>query len=285
MDLCYFLSAESQANDWELRFSLRSWWRHYPALGNIHIVGHLPEWLIDSYPVTHHDLPDPYRANKDANLIQKTIYLATRPEVSDPFILCSDDQFLLRPAVTAELSPPRHHGEIAKCKKQKGHSWWERLHRTGDALRRRKCPTFHYDTHIPHVVTKDQARALLRWNYGEGGGYCVFSLLFNGSHADGVRVDSGPIRAGLYGCLHTPEAVRAKMASNLFLSIDGDSLRCRPIVEELEGRFPDRAPWERDEPRSPLDYETLYPEAVDVPCSNATPSPLPTLDYSKYLVC
>jgi hypothetical protein len=276
MDVCYFLGSESQADDWELRYSMRSWERFYAALGAFHIVGHLPAWLRIGGGVVHHPMPDPYRSNKDANLIQKTIYLASRPEVTNPFILCSDDQFLLRRSVSAEFSPPAHLGEIANLKKVKGHSWWERLHRTGDVLRRRKLTAFHFDSHIPHVVTKEQAMTLLRWNYGEGGGYCVFSLLFNGAGVIGAPIDRSPIRAGLYGH-QTPEAVASKMDANLFLSIDGDSLRCRPIVEAIEARFPDPAPWEIYPARSP------FPADATAASTDTAPSQ-PAWDYARYLI-
>jgi hypothetical protein len=279
MDVCYFLGTESGADDWELRYSLRSWAQFYRGVGNFHIVGHLPAWLRIGANVIHHPMPDPYRANKDANLIQKTIYVASRPEVSDPFILCSDDQFLLRHAVSAEFSPPAHNGEIASFKKVKGHGWWERLHRTGDMLRRRKMSAFHFDTHIPHVVTKEQAMTLLRWNYGEANGYCVFSLLFNGAGVIGAPIDRSPIRAGLYG-KQDAAVVASKMAANLFLSIDGDSLKCRPTVEAIEARFPIQAPWEIYPPRSPI-----QDAPAGGPCLAAASAPAPApYDYSKYLI-
>lgn len=280
MDICYFLGSESQADDWEMRYSLRSWWQFFPTMGTIHIVGHLPAWLRIGAGVTHHPHQDPYRSNKDANLIQKTIYLASLLEVSDPFILCSDDQMLLRLARELELLPPSHNGEIGQFKKVAGHSWWERLHRTGAALKRRKCTTFHYDTHIPHVVSKAQARSLLQWNFGEGNGYCVFSLLFNGSGALGARIDRAPIRAGLYGADTPPHIVRQKLANNLFLSIDGDSLRNRTLVEEVEARFPIAAPWETYLPRSATKFENLYPRLATAP---SEVSPI-LCEYSAYTI-
>lgn len=283
MDICYFLGSESQADDWEMRYSLRSWRWNFPAMETVHIVGHLPAWLRLGAGIVHHPFPDSYRANKDANLIQKALFLASLPEVSDPFVLCSDDQMLLRHvemfAWPRRFLPPSHNGEIAKFKKVRGHSWWERLHRTGAALRRRGFTAFHYDTHIPHVVTKAQVRSLLKWNFGEGNGYCVFSLLFNGSRTDGARIDRDHIRAAIYGANTPDHVVRQKIESNLFLSIDGDALKCRTLVEAVEAHFPEAAEWEAYPPRSPLQFASLYPPQVTA-ASDASPLLCETTTYT-----
>ncbi len=279
MDICYFLGSESQADDWELRYSLRSWRAHFPAMGTIHIVGHLPAWLRIGAGVVHHPFPDPYRGNKDANLIQKTVYLASLPEVSDPFILCSDDQMLLRNASMWEMFPPSHNGEIKRFKKIPGHSWWDRLHRTGATLRRKGLTDYHFDTHIPHPVHKEQARSLLQWNFGEGNGYCVFSLLFNGSKTQGARIDRAPIRAGLYGADTPPHVVHQKMDTNLFLSIDGDSLRNLALVEAVEARFPVPAEWETYPTKSATLFKNLFPRLANAP-SSASPVLCETNTYT-----
>lgn len=302
MNICYFLGSESQADDWELRYSMRSWRANYlpfaapPHLipvvdpdcrrGRFIIIGHKPSWLSDTDTrVAHYPMPDPYRSNKDANLIQKLIFLVAKTGW-DKGIICSDDQFLLRPAVDAEMTVPRHAGPISEFKRQKGHSWQERLWRTGEVLRKRKLTDFHYDTHIPHVVTRAQIMELLRWNYGEGNGYCVFSLLFNASGAVGERIDKSPIRAGLYGAEIKKHTITEKIGSNLFMSIDGDSLRCADLVRAIEAKWPEAAPWELYPPTSPLDMKNLHPPkpVTPPPPMDASAQSFEDFNYNQYLI-
>lgn len=278
MDICYFLGSESAADDWEMRYSMRSWWQNLREPLRIHVVGHLPAWLLTNEGVVvHHPFPDSYKKNKDANLIQKALYLASNTDVSQLFILCSDDQMLLRPAKYADLATRWHCGPISGYRKIPGHSWWDRLHRTSDALRRRKLTEYHFDTHVPHILWSHEVLEALKWDYGAGGGYCVFSLILNASSCLNIgHIDSAHIKAGMGGSHHSEDAIRRKLAENLYLSIDGDSLKCPALVRAIEERLPTAAPWELYQPRSPLDFKNLYPVRP--------PDPEPPFDYTNYAI-
>ena len=88
-DVAYFLSSESSLEDWELKYSLRSWEKFFPALGRVWILGeHKPAWLNEE-SVTRLAIPDAYKRNKDANLITKLVRASMEPELSEKFISCS----------------------------------------------------------------------------------------------------------------------------------------------------------------------------------------------------
>lgn len=274
IDVCYMLGTESEADDWELRLSLRSWRKHF-ALNRFIIVGHCPAWLGNDdlrRAVVHAPFPDPYRHNKDANLIQKAVWLAGQPWVTDPFILCSDDQFLLRPINKRQACEHWHHGDKRDARFPANHTWWKRLGHTVKALDRRKKGTLHFDTHIPIALTKAQALGALQWDYGAEPGMCIFTLMLNAAGVRGRAIDSERIR-GFLGKDTSAETVAAKLAANRFANIDSDSLRNPAVVRALEAAFPEPGPWERMPARSPLDFPNLYP-----------PPPEPVLTEPEYFL-
>ena len=64
--------------DWELRLSMRSFWKHYRAKAKPWIIGHIPAW-IDTGKSDALRGTDPYESCKDANLLHKALRLAVEP--------------------------------------------------------------------------------------------------------------------------------------------------------------------------------------------------------------
>ena len=102
MDVAWKLGAGGPADNWQLRMSMRSFWTYYPADVEYWIIGQIPSW-INTHRVRCLAWPDPYRRCKDANLLHKALRLAMEPDISDPFIWCSDDQLLLHLIAPSEF--------------------------------------------------------------------------------------------------------------------------------------------------------------------------------------
>ena len=102
MDAVYMNGSESKLDDWELRYSLRSLEKNYKNLERVWIIGHLPKW---AKAVTHIDQGDPYRKNKDANLIAKIVRLGYESSLSEKFIMMSDDHYFLQPSWDSDIKP------------------------------------------------------------------------------------------------------------------------------------------------------------------------------------
>lgn len=273
LTIAYKLGSGSEADDWELCLSMRSWRDNFTdADTNFVIIGHRPNWLADHPLVTHIPHPDPYKHNKDANLIQKLIRLSITPEVSDPFIFCSDDQFLLRHTTFAEIQTPRHLGDLAaekwvkKPETTSENTWQNRLYRTYKELKKRNLPTLNFEGHIPYVIHKKDVARLLEFNFGEGNGLCIHTLLFNAAGISGEPISSARIRASLHGANLSESIIDDKLfkKGNLFANIGPDSLRCRHLVQSLQALFPNPAPWEAYSPTSPLNLPKFFPEANPV---------------------
>ncbi|MGW3736677.1 hypothetical protein [Streptomyces sp. NPDC005148] len=94
---------EGAANE-QLRYALRSWAAHLPH-GRVWIVGFKPPWL---HGVRHL----PTRQTGNSKYRNTTVAVRTaceHPEVSDRFLLCNDDFFVMRPV---DEMPVLHRGLV-----------------------------------------------------------------------------------------------------------------------------------------------------------------------------
>jgi hypothetical protein len=174
IDVAYFSGHGSKHNDWELRYSIRSIVTNFNRLGSIWLVGKCPDF-IDPSTVIHIPFPDEPTQNKDRNLIQKLAYLSGEQQLTEEFIINSDDHFIMRPLEAIDFKPYIE-DEFKVYRHDK--LWHRRLLRTRGLMKDNGFTTHNYDTHIPHLVTKTHCRELLKWNF-DGNGLCVFSLYFN----------------------------------------------------------------------------------------------------------
>lgn len=220
IDVVYPLSKESRWQDNELRYSLRSLERNLVGLGRIFIVGHKPAWLTN---VIHVPAADANPHNKDANIIDKLL-LACHAGVSDRFLFCSDDQLLLVPTNAADLRP-YHIGCLKKKPPQfwGGGRWKRGLRRTYDLLLARRVQTFHYDSHIPQPMDRQQFAEIMGGiDYYAGDGYTVNTLFFNLALKHHKRLPS------IKACFERPVIdsgeVRHRIAGKTFLGYNEGGL-------------------------------------------------------------
>jgi hypothetical protein len=226
---------------------MRSFWTNYISKAKPWIIGYIPRW-IDRQKVRCLPWPDPYRRCKDANLLHKALRLALEPRISDPFILCSDDQFLLRPSAPADFKL-WHRGEIAKRFSEDLNRWERRLVNTGQQLRNLGYRAMNFDGHIPYPVRKDWIKEALRFDFAKKPGMCIFSTILNCSKERGAPLDSQHVRAWLGGADMSRRLIDAKLANNQFACLNAQSLENAYLVSRLEELFPEPAPWELDAAR------------------------------------
>ena len=101
MDVVYTIGNFGKHGDgFELRYSLRSI-EEQDWVRNIYILGNCPDFLKN---VKHIPCPDHYRKSKDANIINKVL-MACSYDVSDDFIVNSDDHYILKKIDREELGP------------------------------------------------------------------------------------------------------------------------------------------------------------------------------------
>tara|TARA_R110001599_G_scaffold162606_8_gene351933 strand:+ start:373 stop:1113 length:741 start_codon:yes stop_codon:yes gene_type:complete len=165
-------------NDNELRYALRSIEKNFKDLGQVWIIGYQPSWLVN---VKYVRALDPYRHNKDANLINKILLACTQDELSENFLFTSDDHFIMKPVSAEWFEKPLMDNRQAKFDRNKKlNRWQQRLARTEDACLARSCPSNCYEAHIPYMFNKKlYPHHMLQFDYGEGIGYTLASPYYN----------------------------------------------------------------------------------------------------------
>jgi hypothetical protein len=234
---------------------------HYLAEVKPWIIGYIPTW-IDSQKVRCLPWPDPYRKCKDANLLHKAIRLAMEQQISDPFILCSDDHLLLRPSTPLDFKL-WHGGEIPMHFMEGQSSWQQRLVNTGQRLRSAGYPAMNYDSHIPFPLRKEWVKEVLRFDFSVKPGMCIFSTILNCSKELGEPLNSQSVRGWLGKQNITESAVDIKLAKNQFASLNNESVNNSYIISRVEHLFCEPAPWELDAATWPqLNKETTICQGV-----------------------
>lgn len=281
VDLVYVLGNGSQANDWELRMSLRSVWAHFPARRYVWLVGHCPAWIAKG-SVRHLPCLDPWTGCKDANLIGKLLMAALHPEVSDRFIFMSDDQLFLRETRPEDFRA-WHLGPLTE-EAPRGTKWEKRLWHTGAALRASGLPSYHWDAHIPYLMTKEGVRRLAEWPWAKSPGYTIGTLYHGANQSEPVAIDSEHVRGDLRNPKLSERVISWKLEVNRFATLGPDSLQNYFLLRSIERRFPTPCPCEGDlcrpsaaspRPSGKRVAETPRPFSAGPSCPVFGPSRLP----------
>src|SRR6056297_2738384 len=145
MDVVYTIGRSCNIEDyWELRMSLRSL-SFLTDIGNVFIVGHKPEWCKNVIHIPHED---PYKSNKDGNLINKLISACFHPDLSEEFLWFSDDQYVLAKPAPEDLREPVHNNGMHHPRSKS--KWHRRLNSTIKILQSRNLTTNVYECHVPY---------------------------------------------------------------------------------------------------------------------------------------
>ena len=111
VDIIVPLAYNKQKDYESLRFCLRSIDKFAKDVRDIYVVGpDRPEWLRG---VIFHELDDPHKQNKDANLIAKVLKTVKDYGITH-FLFWSDDQVILQPCHLSTL-PPIYNPLFATC--------------------------------------------------------------------------------------------------------------------------------------------------------------------------
>lgn len=243
MDAVYMVSSESTLNDWELRYSLRSLETHYRNLERVWIIGHNPPW---TKAITHIKQSDPYKRNKDANLIAKIVRLGYEPALTEKFIMMSDDHFFLQPTWDSDIKP--YYNKDMKNMEKKdfaNNKWAQRLWRTKEVLKKNGHPQRDYEGHIPYVLEKSKLWTYLNFDYGHDIGYCVFSLYFNTVDTPEIaHINDGKVRAGFYGKQPTVESMKKRLSESRYLNFNDNSFSDE-MKKAVESIFPKKSRFEQ----------------------------------------
>lgn len=167
-DVVYVLGKGSGWGDNEIRYSIRSFVKHFKDLRNIVVVGECPVWLRG---VLHIPFPDNMNLNKDARMLQKLAAACRDSRVSDRFVFCLDDSFLNadlsfsdftgwhegKMMYHAEADLAEHRSVGLKNREITPSTWFNYVYATGEELQARGLPDNNYDrAHCPQPIDKKE---------------------------------------------------------------------------------------------------------------------------------
>lgn len=227
-------------DDWELRYSLRSL-AQQSWVRNIYLIGHRPKWATG---LTHIPFPDPYTACKDANLINKILNICYLPELSDNFLVNSDDQYVLHPVSEEDFAPLLENpNRFAEFKMKAGtNSWHRRVVDTVSWCKQHGYSDWIFQSHTPYIVNKQaypQVMQQVPWGRGNS---------FTTHIYQNMTVKQTPEKEPIGRNVRIKTKVRPEQLTQLAKTaafFNHNDAGLQPCVKEwIERLFPHKSRWE-----------------------------------------
>lgn len=217
-DVVYLVHG-SDATD--LALSVKSVRKHMANVGNIYVIGGDGSAVeAAGLGVEHIPFADPNVKNREANMTRKVLLACHLTRISDPFILMSDDQFVLKPCDAAAL-PLRFKGSLEHGRIET--TYGQRTRETYLECLRLGLPTLNYNTHFPVPIHKRayvEALGRVPWDTESGDGILCRSIYGN-------SVGGGEF------CIDAKESAREAISALdlAFVSLPNGSKALYPFLE------------------------------------------------------
>lgn len=253
IDVVYVLGKGSNWGDNEIRYSIRSFKKHFKDLRNIVIVGECPAWLTG---VIHLPVQDNLNVIKDSRMLLKIAEACRDTRVSDQFVFCTDDTFLNADLsftdfegwhegpmmYDAERDLDDHRSVGERQKEMKPSDWFNFMYNTGEALLKRGLPDNNYDrAHCPQPIDKKEfLQVLSKWDIFTNQ-YTCSNLYLNSS-----TVFKGENIRGKNGKVYNPmskEALRDYLEDKIVFNVNDHGLT-DVVKDELQVIFPEISEYE-----------------------------------------
>lgn len=152
-DLVYIVGPGQPESETELIYSIRSMEKFLSNFGKLIIIGHCPSAIT---PDVHIVMPDPHPGKPALNIRDKIMTAAALTCVSDPFLCCSDDYFLLRP-YDARTFPWYYAQDLSHSFGQYNplNYYRQNIEQTIRALTSQGFSTRDFNVHAPILLHKD----------------------------------------------------------------------------------------------------------------------------------
>lgn len=255
VDLVYVIGTGSRWNNNELRFSLRSVCKNLKNVGNIFIVGQLPDFMNNCIYVPCADIFDP-AINADGNMTHKLLTVCNREYLSENFLFMNDD-FIINQPIAANKIPWLHKGDMAN----QSPAYWasqfyrHRLKRTFDELKARGMTTLQYDYHAPMLMNKNSFISVMQqFDYAANIGYTFRSLYGNSLELPAVPILN---QKTVIFKNHTFDQINAKTLNLNFVGYNDQGLN-DSLKWWLIDHFPDKCRYEITEPNNNHSEDRIF---------------------------
>ena len=238
MDILYIVGTGSKWNDNELRYSLRSIAKYGKNVGQVYIVGHKPDWV--SSQVIHIDCVDHFE-RKHKNMMYKVIVATERCNMSNHFLLSSDDHFYIK---ETDFDNYPIYSKSDTIRGGSKNSYEKSMYWTGKFLREHGLPTYqtnpHCNTHFDVDIYKKNSELFAKGIQLEYGAEmnCLMGNLMIQAGAKPTPYRDIKVRE-----FHSREELLEKLGDSHCFSIGDEAIRCG-IGKYLEELFPEKCRYE-----------------------------------------
>jgi hypothetical protein len=233
-DIVIPLNNRSYQKNIELRYCLRSIEKHLSGVGNVFIVGHMPEWVTNVIYIPFEE--DPRNRFRDRNIMLKVSEACKDSRVSDDFLMIHDDHFLLA-GYDAGAFPYYHMGPMNEGQGQYG----ETKQNTKSLLSFTESFN-NYDCHCPIVFNKQlfmRSAALADWSKWYG--YCMKTLYCVMNAVQGEPAEDLKIRMP-----YDKEMIYKIIAGRKWFSIGDRCFQPGGMIDVLNGLYQNKSKYEAD---------------------------------------
>ena len=243
VDVVYVLGSGSTWNNNEIRYSLRSVEKNGIGLGQIFIVGELPEFL--SKGVIHIKAADIFNPNQnaDGNIATKVLAACADERLSDDFLFINDDHIILQPIHLANV-PAFHKGDMNTYQESfwQLNFWRGRLRRTMEILNQKGLTSYHFDCHTPIIFNKHLfPQVMANFPYKEGIGLTMKSLYGNSVYSEtGIPLRNEKKTVFKF---FTSKQLSERLVDCGFMSFNDLGLN-KELKLWLDEQFPNQSCWE-----------------------------------------
>lgn len=223
----------SKQRNLELRCALRSIETYLSNVGEVFIIGELPDFVTN---VIHIPFEEDKRLRyRDRNIMLKMKAACEDERVSDDFLMLHDDHFLLAP-YEADKFPYYHHGIMQAVDNQYGQTKQNTINAFG------KDRINDYDCHCPILFNKQmflRTVSIPDWNIRFG--YCLKTLYCVSNGIEGEQVEDLKIRY-----LSAELDIRKAIEGRKWFSIGDKAFNYTDMGKVLSELYPVKSRYERD---------------------------------------
>lgn len=231
-DICIPLNNRSTQRNLELRYCLRSIEKHLTGVGDIFIIGHMPEWVTNCIHIPFDE--DPRNRFRDRNIMNKMLAACKDDRVSDDFLMVHDDHFLLADYEAGKF-PYYHMGPM-----NEGYGQYGETKQNTKSLLSFVEGFNNYDCHCPIVFNKQLFKRVAQADWSIWYGYCLKTLYCVMNGIEGEYMDDIKIRMPL-----SHGGVMELLNARKWFSI-GDRCFSDGMKEVLSSLYPNKSRYESD---------------------------------------
>lgn len=235
-DIVLPLGPGSQFGNAELRYALRSIRKHAIGLRRVVVIGAIPGWLRETDRVQPVPLRE-FETNKASRIALKFRYAFERLDVTDTVAMWNDDYVMLRDQDIRTI-PSIYRGGLWR---RPTNGWKGLLRHTAEVLQAAGFTQRHFDIHVPILYEREKFLGINHWwdrSAADASGFVAKSIYGNIHCQDAIPGKDAKVQA------NWRQRVNAERVTRRWIFSHGDGALQTGLLDWLQARFPEPAPWE-----------------------------------------